>query len=138
MSRVLKTESVTHSGECVFLFAKQCSYSAGGGLNGVLKPFSNLISKSSLVNVKLRDLFCVNEKNPATRWYTGFLSERMVLGYQILFPFFHTRGDLTLQQGHKRQQCFTRISDGVIKGIPVLAVFAVVVGNDIIKFPGFP
>jgi hypothetical protein len=58
--------------------------------------------------------------------------------HQVLFPTFHPEGLFALEKGGKSHKGLAGVSDWVIKSIPVLTVFTIVVGNDIIELPGLP
>ena len=61
---------------------------------------------------------------------------KLASGHQILFPMLRAGRCLALEKSGKGQKCFTGISYRVIKSIPVLAVFSIVIGNDMVELPG--
>jgi hypothetical protein len=63
------------------------------------------------------------------------LPDRCLLnsGNKILLPLFHSRGRFRMKQRNKGIKGCPRISKGIIKGIPVLTIFSIVIGNNILK-----
>jgi hypothetical protein len=59
------------------------------------------------------------------------------LRYQLVFPALYRRRRVACQQRDEGEQRQPRIAHGVVKRIPVLAVFAVVVRDDILKVVSF-
>ena len=52
---------------------------------------------------------------------------------QVLLPVLHSQRRLTCQQGNKCEQRHSCIAEGVVKRIPVFAVFAIMVRDDMLK-----
>lgn len=57
---------------------------------------------------------------------------------QFLFPSFDDGQAIALKEPVESLKCFAGITDQEIKGLPIVAVLAIMVGNDVFEAPSFP
>jgi len=57
-------------------------------------------------------------------------------GEQASIPLFDVRRGTAFEEGDEGVEGLARVAEGVVKGVPVLAVFAIVIGNDVIEEVG--
>src|SRR5262245_45113701 len=69
--------------------------------------------------------------------YFGALVSRLLSLNQVFLPGLCSSRNLPFQQGDECEQCHSCTAEGIVKRIPVFAVFSVVVRDDILKVVSF-
>ena len=57
-------------------------------------------------------------------------------GKQVGAPFFNVRRGAAFEKGDESTKGLARVAEGIVESVPVFAIFAVVIGNDVIEEVG--